>query len=94
MPAVLINKETALAVKAARRINESTKGELVTIARQKAATDTLEEVGAGLAGAIRLVYAPAVVLAPPPIVTMLNAFMAKVDWEIVAEKLVIRPEDN
>jgi hypothetical protein len=91
---LVMNKETALTVKAAQRINAATKGALMATAREKAATDTLEEVGAALATAIRIVYAPAVLLAPPPVVTMLNAFMRKIDWTVVAEKIVIRPEDN
>lgn len=94
MPSLLVNKETAIAMKAVREINRRANGEMVEIARRKARELTGISVPEALAGAFRLAYAPVVALAPPPTVAMLNRFMARVDWNHVAEQLLVNPELN
>lgn len=94
MPTAVANKETRLALQAIREIDQRTKGQLTEKARARAQDDTVESMGAALATAIRVAYAPFVALAPPPTVAMLNAFMAKVDWEYILENILIRPELN
>jgi hypothetical protein len=90
----VVNKETRLALKAIRDIDERTGGQMTAKARERVQEDTLEETGEALANAVRLAYAPFVVLAPPPTVTMLNKFMKKVDWTYIVERVLINPEMN
>jgi len=96
MPVVMVNKETQIALRAIRDINKRTNGQLVEKAVEKARGETVESLGLGeaLAQAIRIAYAPFVMLAPPPTVALLNAFMAKVDWNYIVDNLLIRPELN
>lgn len=94
MPAAVVNKETRLALSAIREIDQRTGGQLVGRARERSQEDTMESMGEALANAVRLAYAPFVLLAPPPTVAMLNKFMEKIDWEYVVECLLINPELN
>jgi hypothetical protein len=94
MPLAVVNKETRLALKAIREIDQRSGGKLVAKARDRSQEDTTESMGEALAQAIRVAYAPFVMLAPPPTAAMLNKFMNKVDWEYVVGRLLIRPELN
>jgi hypothetical protein len=90
----VVNKETRLALKAIREIDERTHGQLVEKARKRSQEDSAETMGEALANAIKIAYAPFVMFAPPPTVALLNKFMAKVDWEYIVERLLINPELN
>lgn len=94
MPALLVNKETELALKGVRAIDKRASGELVKIAREKSKTESTEHLGEALCGALRVAYAPLVAVAPPPTVAMLNRFMRRVDWTYIAERLIVNPELN